>query len=226
MPRRSFTVLRKWRNIILPYIGNDVVDLKETANRDKSRDSRYLKKILTDAEIEFVNKAKRADAALWSFWACKETAYKVTKKSFPDTAFTPRLWQVNFTKKRIKYWESEVIIPQRGSVFVRLFSNPDYVHCVGVDNPSLLDRLVSGVEILPGKKTNPSIFVRQCLAQQLAASVSLNFDQIEIRRTIISNELQPPQVFIDGKATDIDISLSHDGRFAAYAVGYEKNLVI
>lgn len=210
----------------MPYIGNDVVDLKEPANRDRSRDTRYLKKILTDAEIEFVKKAKRTDAALWSFWACKETAYKVTKKSFPDTAFTPRLWQVNFTKNRIKYWESEVVIPGQNSVFVRLFPGSDYVHCVGTDNPSMLDRFDSGMEILPGKKTNPSIFVRQCLAQQLAARFSLNFDRIEIRRTIENGERLPPQVFINGKATNIDISLSHDGRFAAYAMNYEKALVI
>lgn len=209
----------------MPYIGNDVVDLKEPANRDKSRDSRYLKKILTDAEIEFVKKVKRADAALWSLWACKETVYKVLKKSFTDVAFTPRLWQVNFTKTRIKYWEGEVVSPGQSPVFVRLLSNSDYIHCVGADNPSMLDRLVFGVDMLPEKETNQSFFVRQCLAQQLAACFSLNLDNIEIRRTMQNNKLQPPQVYIDGRTSDIDISLSHDGRFAAYAVSYKKNLL-
>jgi phosphopantetheinyl transferase (holo-ACP synthase) len=186
----------------------------------------YLKKILTDAEIEFVKKAKRADPALWSFWACKETAYKVIKKSFPDTAFTPRLWQVIFTKSRVKYWEGEVVIPRRNSVFVRLYSNPDYVHCVGADNLSLLDQSVSGVDTLPEKETNSSFFVRKCLMQQLAARFSMNYHQIQIKRSMRNNELQPPQIYINGKTMDIDISLSHEGRFVAYAVGYEKKLVI
>ena len=85
----------------MPYVGNDVVDLKEPANAGKSQDSRFLKKILTNAEIEFVQNAENPDAALWSLWACKETAYKVIKKSFPDAAFLPRRWQVTFNKIQI-----------------------------------------------------------------------------------------------------------------------------
>jgi len=150
----------------------------------------------------------------------------VLKKTFPDTAFIPGQWQVSFTKSRINYVEGEVVIPQRGSVFVRLYSNPDYVHCVGADNSSLLDKLDSGVEILPEQETNPSVFVRQCLAQQLTARFSLNLDNIEIRRITNNGELQLPQIFVDGKTTDIDISLSHEGRFVAYAVRHEKILVI
>ncbi len=210
----------------MPRLGNDIVDLKEPANRDKSRDSRYLKKILTDAEIESVKKAQRADEALWSFWACKEAAYKVIKKSFPDAAFTPRLWQVTFTDSESEYSEGEVKIPDNDGVFVRLFSNPDYVHCIGTLHPAVLDKLIFGVEVLPEGEVNSSLFLLQCLARQLATRFSLNLDQIEIRRTKQNNELQPPQLFIDGRTTDIDISLSHDGRFIAYAVGYEKILVI
>jgi phosphopantetheine--protein transferase-like protein len=203
----------------LPHVGNDVVDLKEQANRYKSRDLRYLKKILTDAEIEFVTKAKNTDVALWSFWACKEAAYKVMKKSFPDSAFTPRLWQVTYAKSRLEYSEGEVEIPQTGSVFVHLISNADYVHCVGANGLEILDKLISGVEVLPEEETNPSFFLRQCLAERLAARFALNFHQIQIRRTMQNNELQPPRVYIDSKTTDIDISLSHDGRFVAYAIG-------
>ena len=79
----------------MPCVGNDVVDLKDAANSGKSRDSRFLKKILTDAEIEYVKNADGPDQALWSLWACKETAYKVIKKILPDIVFAPRQWQVN-----------------------------------------------------------------------------------------------------------------------------------
>ena len=101
----------------MPCVGNDVVDLREPANAGKSRESRFLKKILTDAEIEFVKNAENPDAALWSLWACKETAYKVIKKSFSDTAFIPRRWQTVFTKSHSEYSDGKVIIPETGSVF-------------------------------------------------------------------------------------------------------------
>jgi phosphopantetheinyl transferase (holo-ACP synthase) len=213
------TASRKWREIILPYVGNDVVDLREPANAGKSRDSRFLKKILTNAEIEFVLNAGNPDTALWSCWAGKETAYKVLKKSFPDAAFLPRQWTVTFNKQQVKYSNGEVNIPGKGSVYIRLFSNSNYVHCVGADVLSALDKLIWSVEALPEReKINPSLYLHNCLGQSLAKHFSLNSHNIKIKRTRENGELQPPHVYVSGRKTDIDISLSHDGRFVAYTL--------
>jgi phosphopantetheinyl transferase (holo-ACP synthase) len=61
----------------------------------KSMDSRFLKKIITDEEIEIVNLAQNSDIALWSFWACKEVAYKVMKKSHNEDSLIPHRQSVN-----------------------------------------------------------------------------------------------------------------------------------
>jgi phosphopantetheinyl transferase (holo-ACP synthase) len=196
-----------------------VVDLKEPANAGKSQDSRFLKKILTNAEIEFVLNAGNPDAALWSCWAGKETAYKVIKKSFPDATFLPRQWTVTFTETKSKYSDGEVIIPGNDRVYIRLFSNPHYVHCVGADVLTVLDKLIWSVEALPEKeKINPSLYLHNCLGQHLSKHFSLNFHHIKIKRTRENGELQPPHVYVSGSKTDIDISLSHDGRFVAYTL--------
>jgi len=156
--------------------------------------------------------------ALWSHWACKETVYKVIKKSCPDAAFLPRQWQVIFNKTESKYLDGEVIIPGKDSVYIRLFSNSQYVHCVGSDSLTALDKLIWSVDVLPEKeKINPSLYLRYCLGQSLAKHFSLNSHQIKIKRTRENGELQPPRVYVGGKKTDIDIGLSHDGRFVAYA---------
>jgi hypothetical protein len=199
------------------------VDLKEPANKWKSRDSRFLKKILTDAEIEFVKNAENSDAALWSFWACKETAYKVIKKTFPDAAFLPRRWQVIFSGTKSKKSGGLVKVPDKGEVYIRLFNNHDYIHCIGADELAVLDKIICGVENLPEEKTDQSLFSRLCLAQSLAKKISLNFHQIKIKRTREKGELRPPRVYIDGGKTDIDISLSHDGRFVAYVATLADN---
>ncbi len=202
----------------MPCVGNDVVDLKDASNAGKSGDSRFLKKILTDAEIEYVKNADNPDLALWSLWACKETAYKIVKKKLPAVAFVPRQWNVVLKTNRSKYAEGKVGILGKGGVPVRLFSNPDYVHCVGTDNLKVLNKLIWRVEALPEKeKINPSLFLRRCVTHDLARRFSLNFHQIKIKRTKQDGELQYPQVYIDEKKTNIDLSLSHDGRFVAYA---------
>jgi 4''-phosphopantetheinyl transferase superfamily. len=193
------------------------VDLKEPANAEKSRNSRFLKKILTDAEIEFVQNARNSDKALWSHWACKETAFKVIKKICPDTAFLPRRWKVFFKKSQSTYSDGEVIIPGKDRVYIRFFSNLQYVHCIGSDSIAALGKLIWSVDVLPEKEViNPSIFVRYCLGQDLAQHISLNFHDIKIKRTRKNGELTPPRVYVNGRKTDIDISLSHDGRFIAY----------
>jgi phosphopantetheinyl transferase (holo-ACP synthase) len=193
------------------------VDLQEPANAEKSKNSRFLKKILTNAEIEFVQHAKNPDAALWSHWACKETAYKVIKKSFPDASFLPRRWQITFNKRESTHSDGEVTIPGHDSVFIRLFTNPQNVHCIGADVLTALDKLIWSVDVLPEKeKINPSLYSRYCLGQSLAKNFSINFHHIKIKRTRENGELQPPRVYVGGKKTNIDISLSHDGRFVAY----------
>lgn len=199
------------------YVGNDVVDLQDAANAGKSRDSRLLKKILTDVEIEFVKNAEQPDTALWSFWACKETAYKVIKKYCFDAAFIPRQWQTVFHSAPLDYAEGKVIISGKSAVHIRLFANAGYVHCTGSDDQSVLDKLTWGVESLPKIETDASIFVRQCLVDRLTKHLSQDFHQIEIRRTRKNDEFSPPCVYVCGVKTDMDISLSHDGRFVAYA---------
>ena len=201
----------------MPYVGNDVVDLKEPANAGKSRDSRFLKKILTDAEIEYVKNADNPDMELWSLWACKETAYKVIRKYLSATAFVPRRWQTVLNKTHSEYSEGEVVILGKDEVYIRLFSNPDYIHCVGADSLTVLDKLIWSVESLPKEETNPSFFSRYYLAQSIAKHFSLNSHEIKIRRAKQSGNLQPPCVYVHGLKTDIDISLSHDGRFVACA---------
>lgn len=201
----------------MPCVGNDVVDLKDASNAGKSGDSRFLKKILTDAEIEYVKNADNPDLALWSLWACKETAYKVMKKNFSGTAFIPRRWQILLTKAHSDYSEGEVQISEKVGVHIRLFSSSHYIHCVGSDSLDALDKLIRNVETLPKEETNPSLFSRHCLAQSLANHFSLDLHQIKIKRNRQDGELQPPQVCVDGKKTNIDVSLSHDGRFVACA---------
>ena len=202
----------------MPYVGNDVVDLREPANAGKSRDSRFLKKILTNAEIEFVKNAENPDAALWSLWACKETAYKVIKKSCLDAAFLPRQWTVFFKKSQSDFSDGEVMVLGKERVYIRLFSNFNYVHCIGADCLAALNKLIWSVDTLPEKeKINPSLYLRYFLGQSLAKHFFLNFHHIKIKRTRRCGELQPPHVYVDGRKTDIEISLSHDGRFVTYA---------
>lgn len=227
----------------MPYIGNDIVDLQDSGNKKKSVDLRYLKKTLTDEEIEIVHLSQNPDRALWSFWACKEAAHKVLKKSHHVDSFIPRRWSVRIRLPSAKHpaslgsesnilprsimgsyhqpHEGYVIIPEREAVYVYLFPHLSYVHCVASDSLAALDSSIWGVNILSGKKdkqnNGSSSQARKRLARRLAAFLHISQNVIKIRRIKNGTELQPPIVSIGGMRSEIDLSLSHDGRFISYA---------
>jgi phosphopantetheinyl transferase (holo-ACP synthase) len=231
----------------LPYIGNDVVDWQDPANAKKSWDLPYLKKILTPAEIGFVHTDENSDLALWSLWGCKETAYKVIRKSNAGAAFLPRQWSVIRADLSIRKGQKrrgggpslplnqsqctqtagKVILPGKDAVFVQCFATADYVHCIGSDDIDALDKIIWRVELVPtaehGKNADPSLFVRQQLAQRLADNYHLNLRDLEIRRAKKDGELQPPCVYLTHAKAPFDISLSHDGQFVAYAFLHQSN---
>jgi phosphopantetheinyl transferase (holo-ACP synthase) len=199
------------------------VDLQHPANAQKSRDLRYLKKILTNAEIDLIRVAENPDKLLWSFWACKETAYKVIRKLKDGAPFLPRLWfvQLNSDQSADILRAGEVVIPGAKPVFVQLSSTENSMHCIGADNRNDLDKITWGIEPVPrtgaGENMDPSMFGRQCLIRRMADIYSLDFRAMEVKRSKIGSELQPPQLYYENNKAPFDISLSHDGQFVAYA---------
>jgi 4'-phosphopantetheinyl transferase superfamily len=182
---------------------------------------RFLKKILTVAEIDFVQNAENPDKALWSLWACKETAYKIIKKSRVQARFLPRQWTVIFSNLKSTYAEGEITIPSTPKLYFQLFSHAGYVHSIGADCKGALEKIIHSVVALPRQnkmvKPDASLFSREYLRRNLAHHFHLTLTDIEINRVKKSGEIQPPCLFVNGKKSDIDISLSHDGRFVAYA---------
>jgi hypothetical protein len=98
----------------------------------------------------------------------------------------------------------------------------DYIHCIGTaDSAGAIDSVVWHADpIGPAPQSSPdheSLCVRYALKKHLSAHVDQDPEDIEIRRAKGPRGLGPPLVYINGRQSDIDISLSHDGRFAAYA---------
>ncbi|NLX50479.1 MAG: 4'-phosphopantetheinyl transferase superfamily protein [Deltaproteobacteria bacterium] len=216
----------------MPNIGNDVVDLTSPANLQKSTDLRFLRKILTATEIDEVANAGMPDAALWSFWACKEAAYKVFSKQTGDAAFLPRRWSVCL--ERPLPWEGfaqtqpdgifpagwtgkAVVTAEERRVFCRLFITETHVHSLAADETGALERAVARVVPLQNG-WGASVAVRESLVTALADFFREDPSLFTVVRPAREDGLPgPPLLCRCGAATGLDISLSHDGQFMAYA---------
>ncbi|MFO7568791.1 MAG: 4'-phosphopantetheinyl transferase superfamily protein [Smithellaceae bacterium] len=208
------------------------MDLKYPANAKKSLDSRYMEKILTGHEIAAVRASPDSDVTLWAFWTCKEAAYKVLQKKSVDAAFMPRRWSVRYelpsdpsggiSFQTSGYADGQVLIPGAGPVSIRLFVSSDYIHCLAVDTDRALDRILFHVapwsEDIAVLAPDASGYVRAILIRRLAVQFNLSQESLQIVRSKTKTGLGPPVLYVSGNPSAVvDISLSHDGRFVAYA---------
>ncbi len=184
-----------------------------------------MKRVFTPDERERISGAKCPDAMLWSLWAAKETAYKIVRKISPDVSSVPVVYGVTYGEEAEQALSGAVNTPC-GRVAVRSFINLEYVHCIGVSgSPNDINDVIWGVEengeTEESTAVDESLCARQTAGRRLVAYLHAAPGEIDIRRPESSTGLGPPLVYCRGIHTEIDISLSHDGRFVAYA--FSKN---
>ena len=172
-----------------------------------------------------------SEAALWSFWAAKEAAYKVVLKKNGREAFIPNRWSVRYRVSQDlpephsplqgACRDGEVVIPGCSRIFVRLFAFPSYLHCIASDTTEGMNQMIARVDRLPGQEdflpADPSLFVRSRLLRSLADHLRLPTEDMKVVRKPGRNGLGPPLLYIEGIESAIDLSISHDGSYVAYA---------
>ena len=226
----------------MPPVGNDVVDLKETGNRGKSRDERFLDRVFTPEERSLLAGAACPDALLWALWAAKEAAYKAVSRDDPGVCSIPRRYCVAFDGENV-YKPIDVagfagrlagrVLTPLGEVALRVIVADDYVHALTAGSEAGLAEIIQRVDCMGvavnagvvhrvehgGDRENtgdPSAFVRVQLLLEIARRLRFPVGYFEIRKD--SEGPGAPRLFLRGLRLAADISLSHDGHFTAFAL--------
>ena len=201
----------------MPGVGNDVVDLKDPENIGKSRDDRFLGRVFTAGERELIASAPSPDTLLWSLWAAKEAAYKAVSRVDPAVCSIPRQYRVvletgNAAGTAIRL-AGKVITPG-GELALRVALTADWVHALAAGSEAALDRICRHVEGLDGAG-DPSAFVREALLREIARFLGCAAGDL----SVVKEPGGPgaPGVLFRGRLLAAEVSLSHDGRFAALA---------
>ena len=226
----------------MPPVGNDVVDLKETGNRGKSRDERFLDRVFTPEERSLLAGAACPDALLWALWAAKEAAYKAVSRDDPGVCSIPRRYRVALDGENVckpidlagfvGSLAGRVLTP-RDEVALRVIVTDDYVHALTAGSEAGLARIMLRVDRMGRPEDavgvhraehagdredtgDPSAFVRGQLLLEIARRLCLPVDDLDIRKD--SEGPGAPRVFLRDRPLAAEISLSHDGRFTAFAL--------
>ena len=187
-------------------VGNDVVDLRARAVVAGPRHPRFDARVFAPSEHRALRESDAPNALRWTLWAAKEAAYKVAKKLDDATVWSPLRFVVSLAG-------GDGTVEHAGrSIPVRVEADAERVHAVATDRAEALDGVRSRVAELEGPDADPSTAVRRLAREELAPLLGGDPGALEIgRRDRI------PVLRVGGRDAPFDLSLSHHGRFVAFA---------
>lgn len=186
-------------------VGNDVVDLGDRESQPETLHPRFDGRVFTVDELRLIHTRRSSNQMRWMLWACKESAFKLVKRRRPSTVFSPRAFEVEINGSGTAWAHHH-----GSTVDIKIARHGGAIHAVAAWNRDEGHRIISGV----GKsRANPSDAVRELACQHLARVFSCRSAEIEIA----SGPDRIPKLLVGGRESQRFISLSHHGRFVAFA---------
>ena len=190
-------------------VGNDVVDLADPETRLGGLHPRWGERVFGAAEREALEASPSRHLLHWALWAAKESAYKARKRLEPETVFSPREFEVELSPPA---GDADGVavgrVVHRGDVFeleVRL--DGASVHAVATSEDEAGARVLWKVEEAQG---DPGVAARRLAATAIGSALGL--DPADLR--IVG---RPPVATFRDRRIEVGVSLSHHGRFVAFA---------
>ncbi|MFN8543974.1 MAG: 4'-phosphopantetheinyl transferase superfamily protein [Candidatus Binatia bacterium] len=188
-------------------IGNDIVDLDDPESRPASRHPRFDARAFATEERALIAASTDAERTRWTLWAAKESAYKVARQHAPATVFAPSRFLVRLEDAG----QATVRVGDR-RFDVRIAFGAGHVHAVacGAEDPP--EALCAAVAELPPGAPPASTAVRRLAIATLAHALRISPDDLTIHR-----DRRVPTLWLRGRPSPAALSLSHHGRFVAFA---------
>jgi phosphopantetheinyl transferase len=187
-------------------VGNDVVDLHARAVIAGPRHPRFDARVFAPSEHRALRESPEPNALRWTFWAAKEAAYKVAKKLDAATIWSPLRFVV-----RLESGGDGRVEHAGRCIPVRVDADGERVHAVAIDRAEALPGVCARVAVL-SEDADPSAAVRRLAREELAPLLGAAPGALEIAR-----RERIPVLRLGGRDAPFDLSLSHHGRFVAYA---------
>lgn len=186
-------------------VGNDVVDLGDAETRtDRTTHPRFDARVFCAAEHELLASPAERNRRRWTLWSAKEAAYKLGVKRTPGLVFSPRRFRVELDADgggRVRF--------PGGEAQVRVTVHRDAVHAVATSPEA--GRVIA--ETAPAERSSdPSHAVRELARCGVARALGLPVEALELTRRD-----RVPWLHRLDTGQGLSLSLSHHGRYVAYA---------
>lgn len=207
-------------------LGNDVVDLEDVDARPETFRRRFDARVFAEEEREAIAEDEHPQARRWAHWGAKEAAYKLARQVDPRFVFAPARLVARFELARSSSDGAPPLRERRGRMILaggpakevnpvelRSFETSAYVHVVALPAGSDWATVAMAVAPLAESREDPGLAVRRLALRRIADELG-----VESGRLSIGRRDRIPTVELDGKTTRLALSLSHHGRFVAFAM--------
>jgi phosphopantetheinyl transferase len=191
-------------------VGNDVVDLADPETRLAGLHPRWGQRVFSVAERAALETSRSRHRLHWMLWAAKESAFKARKRLDAGAVFSPLEFEVELpalpAAGDVGVAAGRVF--HRGVVFgleVRLDGTS--VHAVATSEEETGARVLWKVARVPSE---PGTAARRLAATAIGSALDLDPTGLRV--------VGRPPVFVDREGRiEVEVSLSHHGRFVAFA---------
>ncbi len=195
-------------------VGNDVVDLVDPETLREEQHPRFDERVYAPEELALLQRSESEHVTRWLLWAAKEAAYKAEKRDAPDTVFSPRRFVVQPPPLSGEEGAGRGCV-RHGERLLTLAAEwtRDFVHIVAMSDAARAGRSVS--EVARAARA-PSVAARELAATGIGELLGIDPRRLEI-------DGRPPVVRHDGRDLPVELSLSHHGRFVAFAASLRSS---
>ncbi|NRB59648.1 MAG: 4-phosphopantetheinyl transferase family protein [Winogradskyella sp.] len=183
-------------------LGNDIVDVELANIQSNWRRPRYLDKLFTTEEHNYIKSSSNASTMVWTLWSMKEAAYKLYTQLRPSRFYNPKSFVCHLK-------DHNEVIYKDFHCYVNTEITSNYILSEASFECSEISSKIIQFEIHVSQ--NQSEFLQEQLFKVLNDVL-----QIDKKGFIFQKDcFGIPKVTFDNK--EINVSLSHHGRFGAIA---------
>ncbi len=187
-------------------IGNDIVDLEFAILNSRWQEQRFLDKLFSTEEQDFILSDGKRFQNIWRLWSMKESVYKMTCRADGLILLNPIVFNCFLSVAT----RGQVVF---GNIVTSTLTviHPDYIQTTAFLKPNWTSEVVQ-LSHSDSRTQHKQSYQHAIKAYAILKTVSQN------RVEIIKNKLGVPQFYINGNLQQEQLSLTHHGHFGSFAI--------
>lgn len=177
-------------------IGNDIVDIAFSRKESNWKRKGWMQKVFTTIEQQYIFDADHPEIQVWKFWSMKEATYKAHQRRF---GHPPKYNPIDFN-----CWLEEKVTIDTHTYITSTITTDKYIYSIAKESD-----MTCTTQILDDTSR-----IQPLLIQMIAKKYKINSSTLVIQK----DSKGIPGIYIDQKIEDIPVSITHHGRYSAFAV--------